>query len=171
MVGLVMALGRVPGSGGCGGQAVPAGADRLEQVVAGGPQVQFGVGLAVAVVQVGAEPGEHLGEDRLDDPGSLLVAGLAIRGGELGGHLLPGSMALRGCLPSFSRPAWRASLVTATCRSPSQGAVKLASLAYPASNKIAPIGPLIPAPSVARPLASSGCMAALPAGLGQAVMA
>src|SRR5258706_8619435 len=50
------------------------------------------------------------------------------------------SFMVLGFLPSASRPVWRASLVTATYSSPSQCVVKLASLAYPASNKILLIG-------------------------------
>ena len=49
------------------------GFDGLEQVVAGGPQGQLGVGHGTAVVEVAAEPVGELGEDRLDGGGALLV--------------------------------------------------------------------------------------------------
>src|SRR5215472_6795339 len=72
-----------------GGGAPGPGADGFEQVVAGGPQVQFEVGFGIPVVQVAAEAGEQLGEDRFDDAGSLPVEGFAFGGIEPGGHVLP----------------------------------------------------------------------------------
>jgi hypothetical protein len=50
-----------------------------------------------------------------------------------------------GAVPSRSFPAWRDSRVTATYSSAWQGAVKLSSLAYSASNRALPIRPVIPA--------------------------
>src|SRR5258707_13726803 len=69
--------------------AAPPGADGLEQVVAGGPQVQFEVDLLVAVAEVGAEAGEKLGGKRLDDPGAPPGEGPAFGGIPPGGPLLP----------------------------------------------------------------------------------
>ena len=46
-------------------------------------------GVAAAVVDVAAEPGEQLGEGGLDEGGAALVQLLAGRGGQPGGHFLP----------------------------------------------------------------------------------
>src|SRR5215469_1344190 len=108
---LVAGLGfyRVPGppggrlcgcQGGDGGDglafallAAGAGADGLEYVVDGGPQVNLGIDHVAAVVQGAAEAGEQLGEDRLDDRLALLVQGLAFGGVQPGGHGLPAGLA------------------------------------------------------------------------------
>src|SRR4029077_19508046 len=77
--------------------AAGAGADGLERVVDGGPQVDFGGDHVAAVVQGAAEPGEQLGEDRLDDGFALLVRALPGGGVQPGGHGLPaGPAAQRG---------------------------------------------------------------------------
>jgi hypothetical protein len=57
------------GGGLLGGGAL-VGADGFEQVVGGGPQVQFEVGALAAVVRAGAWPGEQLGEDGFGDAGA-----------------------------------------------------------------------------------------------------
>src|SRR5206468_1490807 len=73
--------------------AAGAGADGLERVVHGGPQVDLGGDHVAAVVQGAAEAGEQLGEDRLDDGLALLVDGAAFGGVQPGGHGLPAGLA------------------------------------------------------------------------------
>jgi hypothetical protein len=93
--------------------------------------VQFQVDFGVPVVQVAAEAVEQLGEDRFDHAGPLFVQGVSSRA------VMACQPGWRGdaVLPSRSRPVWRASLVTATYSSAAQSAVKLSSLAYPASKQ------------------------------------
>src|SRR5579862_1789745 len=65
-------------AGGPAGVALGADPDRFEQVVGGGPQVQFQVSFGVPVVQVAAEAAEQLGEYRFDYAGSLFIQGFAL---------------------------------------------------------------------------------------------
>src|SRR5262249_57328288 len=69
----------------------PGGPGRgwLEQVVAGGLQVEFEAGFGVPVVQVAAEAGGQLGGERVGDAGSLPGGGVGFGGDEAGGPLLP----------------------------------------------------------------------------------
>src|SRR5438105_5030634 len=75
------------GSG--GGGALPV-VQELAEVADGAGQLEFGAGgVAAAVAEVAAEPGEELGEERLYLGGAAFVQALAGRGGEPGGHVLP----------------------------------------------------------------------------------
>ena len=77
-----------------------------------------------------------------------------------------------GAYPAVPRPVCRDSRVRATYSSAWQSAVKLASLAYPASHRALPIGLVIPAAaSTALALASSGCSALVSDGLSWVPMA
>src|SRR5438874_6117928 len=85
--------GRLPGCG-CawsGGGKLPAPeVQELGDVVHGAQQLDLGVdGVAAAVADVAAEPGEQLGEGGLDEGGAAFVETLAGRGGQPGGHFLP----------------------------------------------------------------------------------
>src|SRR5512138_3131827 len=76
-------------SGGEAGLPAPE-VQELAEVVHGARQLDLGVdGVAAAVVDVAAEPGEQLGEGGLDEGGAALVQLLAGRGGQPGGHFLP----------------------------------------------------------------------------------
>jgi hypothetical protein len=87
-----------------GGAVAVVAADGFEEVVAGGPQVQLEAGFGVAVVQVAAEAGEQLGEDRLDDRRSAAVEGLAFGGVEPGGHGLPAGQGAGWCFAVTQPP-------------------------------------------------------------------
>ena len=74
-------------SGGEGGGALPV-VQELAEVVDGAEQLELGVGgVAAAVAEVAAEPGEELGEERLYLGGAAFVQALAGRGGEPGRYV------------------------------------------------------------------------------------
>jgi hypothetical protein len=101
------------GGAGLAGESPAACGDGLEDVVAGGQEGEFGVGVVAAVVQGAAEAAGELGEDGLDGGGALLVElpSLGVpRRAVMSSQL--GSM-VSGARPSRERPVWRASRVTA----------------------------------------------------------